>query len=197
MMDAIKRRGRLARWLATAMLLGACVPASAAACADPPSHAVFAAWGDSGSYFPAPGGTFEEAGNPWTGGRLVADQDPWMLGGADHRQALAIPEGTSATSPWLCVSAVHPDFRVVARQPSSWASYLEVSLRFVDPLGTVRVVPVDAVPRTKSGWAVSPRLRLTRDLPMSTLGEIRAQLRLTARGGQWTVDDVFIDPFRK
>lgn len=46
-------------------------------------------------------------------------------------------------------------------------------------------------------WTASPRVRLMRDLPLPTSGQTTAQVLFRAVGDKWSIDDVFIDPYRK
>jgi hypothetical protein len=198
MQDHVKRSGRLARCVAIAALVLGAVPAAAAAeCPQQPTSMVFAAWGDTSQYFLAPGADFEGATTSWAGGSLVAGNDPFYLAGGGDRSSLLIRSGASASSTSFCADVTHPDFRFVAqpldaRNPGS----LQVSVRFRDRYGATRTWLMWTMTGVQY-WTASPRVRLMRDLPLPDSGETSARLQFRAVGGDWAVDDVFIDPFRK
>ncbi len=198
MQDHAKRHGRLARGLAVlALALGAFPATAGAACPVLPASKVFASLGDTSDYFLAPGGDFEGPSTTWTGGSLAPGNDPFYFAGASHTQSLAITSGATATSPVFCADDSHPDFRFVARS-SSLLSMLEVNLRFRDRFGVTQTWLVGKVTMTTS-WRLTPRIRLMRDLAlmMPASGAPDAQLLFSAQGGDWAIDAVFIDPYRR
>jgi hypothetical protein len=198
-LDPAKRHGRLARCVVIAALALAAAPATAAAaeCPDQPTSMVFAPWGDTSEYFLAPGGDFESVRTSWTGGTLMPGNDPFYLAGGGDWQSLRIRSGATAASPSFCADVHHPDFRFVARPLNPYSpGSLEVFVRFVDNAGVTRTPKM----WTMSGvqfWTASPRVQLMRDLPLPTSGVTTAQVLFKAVGGDWAIDDVFIDPFRK
>lgn len=198
MEDHRKRHGRLARWLAVlALALGAFPGTAGAACPDFPTSMVFAPWGDTSDYFLAPGGDFEGSHTSWSGGSLMPGNDPFYLAGGSDVQSLRIADGATATSPTFCADASHPDFRFVARPLNPYGlNWLEVYVRFRDRWNVMRTWLVGGVGQMRS-WGVTPQIRLMRDLPLPESGETTAQVLFRAVGGEWVVDDVFIDPFRK
>jgi hypothetical protein len=197
MLDHVKRWGWPARCVAVAALALGAAPASAAACADPPTTVAFAQWGDTSDYFAAPGGTFEGGTGGWTGGSMLSINEPWRVAGAGDSQSLRVAENQTVASPVFCASALHPDFRFFARPLTRWSSgALDAYVRYVDPLGITQTVPVGTIDGARD-WVVAPKLRLTRDLPLPDSGELAMQILFTARDGAWAIDDVFVDPYRK
>jgi hypothetical protein len=198
-LDHAKRHARLARCVVIAALALVAAPATASAadCPDRPTSMVFAPWGDTSDYFLAPGGDFEGASTAWTGGTLTPGNDPFYLAGGGDWQSLRVRSGATATSPGFCADVRHPDFRFVAQplnpyQPGS----LDVFVRFVDSAGQTQTSKM----WTMSGvqfWTASPRVRLMRDLPLPSSGQTTARVLFKAVGGDWAIDDVFIDPFRR
>jgi hypothetical protein len=198
-LDHAKRHGRLARFIviAAVALCAAPATASAAECPDQPTSMVFAPWGDTSDYFLAPGGDFEGRWTPWTGGMLMPGNDPFYLAGGGDVQSLWIRTWATAASPQFCADARHPDFRFVARPLNPWnPGALEVWVRYVDRAGATQTTKM----WTMAGvgfWTASPRVRLMRDLPLPDAGTTTAQVLFKAIGGDWAIDDVFIDPFRR
>jgi len=196
--DQLKRHGRLARWLAVlALALGAFPATAGAACPDLPTSMVFAPWGDTADYFLATGGDFEGYTTGWTGGSLKAGNEPFYLAGGGDRTSFAIASGATAASPVFCADDRHPDFRFVARPLNARApGSLDVFVRFRDTAGNLQTWKMWTLAGIQY-WTATPRIRLMRDLPLAASNQTTAQVRLRAVGGDWAVDDVFIDPYRK
>jgi hypothetical protein len=198
MLDHAKRHGRLARCLTVAAIAFGALPATAAAaCPDQPTSMVFAPWGDTSDYFLAAGGDFEGDATLWSGGSLMAGNDPFYLAGGGDTQSLSIAAGATASSPTFCADVRHPDFRFVARplnphEPGT----LDVFVRFRDWSSVWRTWHM----ATLSGirfWTASDKIRLMRDLPLPNSGQTTARVQFRANGDAWAIDDVFIDPYRK
>ncbi|MFN8124178.1 MAG: hypothetical protein U0237_17350 [Thermoleophilia bacterium] len=208
-MNARPRRLALAAALAGAAVA---VPAAQAAplagiCPGQEFSRPFAALGDTAPYTLVRGGDFESGAFGWWGLRasVVADS-AHTLGMAADAHALSLPAGASVVSPAVCVTADYPFMRFVARSAAaSAASRLTVEVLY-DNGGPIQVVPVAELTGAQMGrWSATPRLRtgvllgtvsgtvggLTR-LQVSGAGEMR--LRITATGGAWQVDDVYVDP---
>jgi hypothetical protein len=102
---------------AVAPTAGAATPASASSCGNPESSKVFSQFGDQKSYFLAPDGGFEAGGDGWglDGSSVVDGNESFNLNGADDSKSLSLPSGSSATSPAVCVTRKHPQFRFVAK----------------------------------------------------------------------------------
>lgn len=167
----------------------------------------FAAIGDTAPYTLVPGGDFEAGPLGWPGVRasVVADAGH-TLGLASDRRALALPAGASVVSPPVCVTADYPYMRFVTRALSAGsASRLTVEVLY-DNGGPVRAVRVADLSGAQMGaWGATPRLRTAvvlgtvsgavggvTQLRLAGAGEMR--LRITASGGTWMVDDVYVDP---
>ena len=199
MLDHVKRHGRLARCVLIAAIAMGATPAtaSAAECPDQPTSMVFAPWGDTSEYFLAPGGDFEGGSTSWTGGSLMPGNDPFYLAGGGDWQSLRIRAGATVASPAFCADVRHPDFRFVARPLNPYVpGALDVYVRFVDKTGVTQTVKMWTMAGMQY-WTASPRVRLMRDLPLPNSGQTTAQVLFKAVGGDWGIDDVFIDPFRR
>src|SRR5690242_16514253 len=85
----------------------------------------FAQWGDTNSYYLAPGGTFEGTADQvgWTlsGATLTAGNEPFFVNGSGDSQSLTIAGGGSATSPFFCVDNTMSSLRFFAQQASAGA----------------------------------------------------------------------------
>jgi hypothetical protein len=157
----------------------------------------FLRWLDPAPYVLAPGGDFE-APSGWSlsgGARVAEGNEPFHVGGRDDRRSLVLPAGGSATSPPVCVGLLHPTLRFFAAGPAR--SRLQVEVVYRTLLGpashTVAVLPA------RSRWAPTlPLPFLANAVGLTALegATTTVQLRFTATGGGWRIDDVYVDPWK-
>lgn len=151
----------------------------------------FTAWGDSGDYVLATGGSFEDPSVPWSltgGAAVVADNEPYAAGA----NALSLPAGASATSPCTSAPHVRAVVRFFVRGVSPGAA---LHVEAIVNGGTDNVVDLGTIVAASSGWAVTAIL----DSPwrVHSEGKVAIQVQITSVGsGTAEVDDVYIDPFR-
>jgi hypothetical protein len=151
----------------------------------------FAPWGDSSLYFLAPNGDFSSGADGWQGGEAVADSSP--LSGGD---ALHLADGDRATSPGVCVGLDTPTMRFLARNAGDPGGELDVDVRFESLLGLTLTLPIGSV-HTDGAWAPSPTLPIVANL-LGVLGShTPVAFRFRADGGDWLVDDLYVDPYGK
>lgn len=173
----------------------------------------FAALGDTAAYTRVPGGAFEGALDGWvlTGAvKTIRDRVDNLGAGGDQR-ALKLPADASATTPLMCVTTDYPYFRFFARATSSAnTSRLRAEVIY-EATTPATVIPVGTLYGSKmTSWQATPQLRtgvilatiamnvaktqqiLSGDEPVVGAGPMR--IRLTATGGAWEVDDLFVDP---
>jgi hypothetical protein len=182
--------------LGTLAILALPGPAHAAGCPEQPLDRTFRPWLDPAWYAQAPDGGFESGASGWTLERdaaVVAGNEPFHVGGSDDASSLALPPGGSATTAPVCIGVEHPTLRFFARNTGDPTSLLTVSVVFRDVLGMRRSLPVGAV-AAGSRWA--PTLVMP---VVANLLSDRAAFRFTALddGGEWTIDDVYVDPYKK
>jgi hypothetical protein len=187
---------------ATALTVSACAAATAQACNYTGAAQVFKPWGDQHSYVLAPDGGFEAGGTGWalaSGATSVAGNESSFLNGAGDSRSLSLPASSSATSPPICMSLDTPSFRLFARNTGDSSSGLRVEATYV-LLGLVRTKAVSTV---YAGPAWTPTQQLSTVLSLSTIvGTLipsSIQIRITplGSGGNWQVDDIYIDPFAR
>lgn len=188
-----RKLSRMKRFLTTggiAVAALAATPAVASAddCEYGPITRAFAQFGDSADYYLAPGGDFESL--TWRaspGATLVSGNEPFGL--APGSRSLRLRSGDWVTSPELCVSRDTPHLRYVSKGSGA----LSVDVRMWAPGRTTS----SSIGRWSSGsdWAPSRIVNLW----TSGLGEGETALAtVTFRsGGDWLVDDVFVDPYRR
>jgi hypothetical protein len=152
----------------------------------------FAPWGDSALYFLAPNGDFSAGADGWQGGEAAEDSSPLSGGGALH-----LADGARATSPGVCVGLDTPTMRFLARNAGDPSGELDVDVRFESLLGLTLTLRIGSV-SGNGEWAPSPTLPIVANL-LGALGGSRTPVafRFRAQGGDWLIDDVYIDPYGK
>ena len=209
-MPNIQRAGRsLIKTVAAVACLAALPVASAdaalvetSACDDAALTKPFAPWGDGNWYKLAPGGDFEGS-HGWSlsgSARTVAGGSPYAATGEKSTTGVVVPAGASITSPATCVNAAYPTFRLFAK--SSGGLLGLVPLMRAEVLyrdGALGLIAVPAGVVTPSGsWTPSgAQLTLAAVGAAVAGGEAPISIRLTSVLGTWTVDDVFVDPYRR
>jgi hypothetical protein len=193
---------------AAALALGAAAPASAGdgsllGCGDTASHP-FLRWLDPLPYTLAPDGGFEDGGAGWSfsgGARVVSGNSSFNLSGPGAR-SLFLPEGSSATSPPMCVGLLLPIVRYVASGGELLAT-LRTEVVYRDLFGARRSIELLPGALPSSSWQPT--------LPLAQLGGLvnaltlnglttDVQFRFTPRGlfggGSWRVDEIYVDPWK-
>jgi hypothetical protein len=175
-------------------------PADAAGCPEQPLERTFLPWLDPAWYVQAPNGGLEAGSSGWTleGGAAVVDgNEPWFVGAGGDAKSLALPSGGSATTAPMCIGVEHPTLRFFARNTGSPSSELGVSVVFTDAVGDRRSLAVGAI-AADSSWSPTPVVPVVVNL-LSLVGDQQVAFRFTAdeNGGEWTIDDVYVDPYKK
>ena len=163
--------------------------APAARCEGRVIEQPFTAWDDLADYFLAPDGDFSSGAAGWdlAGAEVVADNEPWNVHGSEVTAAVGLASGASATSPTICVSQDDPTMRFFARGSGA----LQVEVLYTDAEGAEQALPI-GVMQGGSEWAPSDALPIT-----ANTYEMTVAFRFTALEGDWAIDDVFVDPYRK
>ena len=203
------RSGARIALLALAAALCAAFPTGAnaallegGACDDAALSQPFAPWGDNAHYKLAPGGDFESGAEDWAlrNATVVAGSSPHAATGEVGSRSVSIKPGGSVTSPATCVNIDYPTARFFAKSSGGLLGLLPAMK--VDVLyekGALGIIAVPAgVVTPSSRW--NPTLQmLTHAALGATLagGEAPIALRFTSLAGTWTIDDVFVDPFRR
>jgi hypothetical protein len=197
----VKSMRKLIIAMAAVLVATAFSTASAQACSNSGAEQVFRPWGDSSSYVLAPDGGLEAGGSGWSfsGGAAATDgNESFFLNDPSDAKSLALPAGSSAVSPSICMSIDTPTFRLMARNTGDPASYLRVEATY-NLLGLVRTKTLSTV---KAGPSWAPSQPMSTVLTLSTIvGTVipsAIKIRITPVGsGNWQVDDLYIDPFAR
>jgi hypothetical protein len=163
--------------------------ARAASCPEQPLAKTFLPWLDLAWYETAPDGGFERGGS-WTlsGGATIVDGNQPFLAG---ERSLDLPAGASATTAPICVTVAHPTLRFFARNTGASLAPLNVSVVFRTLAGLQVELPVGVV-LAGAQWAPSPILPV-----LGNLLSNEVQFRFRPAGGEWRLDDLYVDPYSK
>jgi hypothetical protein len=159
----------------------------------------FTRWLDPMSYTLVPGGSFETGATGWKlsgSAQVVSGNEPWHVTRAADAKSLRIPSGSSAVSAPICVGLEHPTLRFFAKRNSGLLSTLAVSAIVQLQAGGQLEVPVGVV--AAGSWTPTlPMLYLGNLLPLLPGQYTPVTFRFTPLlGGDWQVDDVYVDPMR-
>ncbi len=147
----------------------------------------FAQYGDTNDYFLVPGGFFNSGEVPWA----------LSAGARVESGSLSLPVGSSATSPVVCASIYDPTARLFAMNSGASSSRLRVEALYPALLGGVQAARIGELSGT-STWQPTPQLGLTVTNLLATLSlqQTAIAYRFTPEGsgGQWRIDDVYVDP---
>ena len=194
--------------LATLALCAAAAPAAQAnplsllpgGCGNQVESKPFAGFGDTADYTLVPGGDFEAGSAPWllSGSAAVSSgNESYQVHGAADASSLSLPAGSSATSPATCTSIYHPTARLFVRNGGSASSRLKVQALYPGLLGGVQTANLGTLSGT-SAWQPTPTLRLTVTNLLATLSLNRTVIAYrftpTDAVGEWSIDDVYLDP---
>jgi hypothetical protein len=152
----------------------------------------FLPWADPAQYVLAPDGGFGAGADGWQGGAVIAERSP--LSGDS---ALRLGEDGSATSPAMCVTLAHPTLRFLARNAGELTGTLGVEVLFEDLGGRVQALPIGVVAGGASWTPTLPMPVVANLLALLPGGQTAVAFRFTARGGDWRIDDVYVDPYCK
>jgi hypothetical protein len=187
--------------VAQAGVLVATAPSCAAGAVEQP----FARWLDPLSYTLMPDGGLEAGATGWTlsgGAKVVEGNETFYVHGAGESKALLLPAGSSATTPVACARIDKPVMRLFTKATGSLlatvTSTLSIDVLFETASGSVASLPVGvALPSSK--WQPTlPLPVLASLLPLLPNEQTPIAFRFRPVGGAaWTIDDVYLDPWRR
>jgi hypothetical protein len=206
-----KQRKALVSALASGAVLASLVlPAAAAAAACPTTEVSkpFQRFGDNADYSIVSNGHFESGTSDWslTSASVVSENESFKVRSASDTKSLRIKAKGKAVSPAFCVGIEHPTFRFFARRASGTWGVLNAKLRWTDEYGITYETLVGApsgglyIGDPYKSWRASPVLPLASALPLWQNGtslSVRLVFAADGGGGDWLIDDVYIDPYRR
>ena len=190
----LSRIQRLLTSVGLAVVATAALPGSALAADCPVSQTkqAFAGYGDANQYFLAPGGAFESfehwsrRGSAW----LVPGVDLLGLSPGTRSADLDYDEGVTSVS--FCVDSTMPHLRFNARNIRG--GQLDVTVQTVHG-GNTATNTGSIAPDDHRSWAPSRYVGLgTAGIPAGQSGTATVSFRSQ---GEWQIDDVYLDPYRR
>ena len=175
--------------------LPAAARASTGGCPAAAVSQPFAQWGDANSYLLVSQGDFEGSLSGWSLGAgvgAVSGSEPYGATGKVGKLSLALPAGSSAQSPFTCVTANDPTIRFFARSSAPLAT-VAVAVVYKTLLGTL-AVPLGVVVPSGAWQPTPPTLTASVVAGLLSGGSAELALRFTALVGSAQIDDIFIDP---
>ncbi|HET7170426.1 MAG TPA: hypothetical protein VFI18_02210 [Gaiellales bacterium] len=169
-------------------------------CPDAGASQPFQPWGDDAMYVLAPDGGLEQGGGGWDldgGAVVVAGNESFQVGGAGDSWSLSLPDDGRATTADTCIGLDSPTMRFFARNDGDPDGRLVVSVIVDTLLGPV-TLPIGSVAGTDA-WRPTPAFLLLANLtalPIVNDGTASIRLRFTPHGGDWRIDDVYVDPWK-
>ena len=187
---------------ATALTLVLAPPVHAAApgsCDGQVPEQPFIPWADPSSYVLVPNGTVEQ-GARWNlkgGATRVSGNESHYVHDLADASSLSLPPGSSATTALMCVDVEHPTLRLVARNSGLALSSLLVEVIFEDATGHKRAAPIGTYVGTSSWQPTAPLAVVANLFTLLPGTHDDVAFRFTPKdGGNWSIDDVYVDPFR-
>lgn len=156
---------------------------------------VFSPWGDLGAYYFASNGGFESGANGWSlprGAAVVAENEPFFVHGSRDRYSLAIPAGTTVTTPSLCYGVLYPTSRLFARSTTGENGTIRVRVQVRSLLGILTVLDLGSL-SVGPDWSPTPvHLQLGAALA-ALVGAKTMQVQFIPSTGV-LIDDLYVDP---
>jgi len=156
----------------------------------------FLPWVDPADYVLVQNGALESS-TGWTltgGARLVSDNEPWKVNATKDSRALSLPSGSSATSPPLCITLLHPTLRLFAANSGSSLSLLKVEA--ITNIGGAQIaLPIGLL--AGGAWQPTLPLAFLTNLTSPIAGTVQFRFTPVGLGASgWRIDDVYVDPFK-
>ena len=155
----------------------------------------FAKYGDSNEYKLVSGGNFEGSLSGWTlsgGARVVSGGNP--NGTSGH--SVHLPAGASVTTPFTCVNAAYPSFRLYAKNDSLLSTIVPQVVYKLPLLGNV-ALPIGAAALSPNWSPTLPLLTASVVTGLLNGGTAQVALKFTAALGPSEVDDIYVDPLMR
>lgn len=156
----------------------------------------FLPWLDPASYVLLQNGSLEKAtGWSLTGGaRLVAGNESFSVNSSSDRNSLSLPTGSSATSPPMCITLLHPTLRFFALNSGAPTSVLTVQA--IVNLAGIRVALPVGLLLGGSNWQPTLPLPFLTNLLAPLSSTVSFRFAPLGPGGGWRIDDVYLDPYK-
>jgi hypothetical protein len=162
----------------------------------------FKRWLDYFQYTLVPGGNFESGAPAWTlsKSKVVSGNETFYVRSNKDARSLSLGASGVATSRPVCVGIDHPTMRFFARNRGLATSTLTIEVLFENSLGQVLALPIGVVPGLTPAWQPTlPYLIVANLLPLlpNEKTAVAFRFRAIGIGGNWQIDDVFVDPRKR
>ena len=168
---------------------------SGGACDNSTLSQPFATYGDTNEYKLVSGGDFEGSLSGWTlsgGARVVSGGN--SDGSSGH--SVYLPAGASVTTPFTCVNAAYPSFRLFAKNDSLLSTIVPQVVYKLPLLGNV-ALPIGAAALSPNWSPTLPLLTASLVTGVLSGGTAEVALKFTAALGPSEVDDIYVDPLMR
>jgi len=159
---------------------------------------VFAPWQDTAYYYLGPNGGFESGSTGWSlsGASVVGGNEPFLKTGS---HSLALPSGSSATSPVICLGPSQLYVRMFAKDTGGTDRGLHMRVYWYGLLNQLLGATDYATFGSGSGWSPTSKLSSSGGLQvplLPLLGSTSARIVVTplGSGSAWQIDDLYVDP---
>jgi hypothetical protein len=161
----------------------------------------FTRWLDYFRYTLVPGGDFESGARGWSlsHASVVNGNESFYAHSSRDTHSLSLGSSGSAQSAPVCVSIDYPVLRLFVRNTGLPTSALSVDVLFEDAFGAIHSLPLGVVaggPSWQPSLPVPVVANLLALLPNARTA-IAFRFRVIGLGGDWRIDDVFVDPHRR
>jgi hypothetical protein len=160
---------------------------------------VFAKWNDANLYYLGPNGGFENGSTGWSlsgGASVVSGNQPFFASGS---RSLALPSGSRATSPVICLGPKQVTLRMFGSDAGGTDSGMHVKVLWYGLLNILLGSSDFNTFAPGNGWAPTDNVKSTGGinvlLPLVGSTSARVQLTPLGSGSAWRIDDFYIDPW--
>jgi hypothetical protein len=162
----------------------------------------FLGWNDAHYYFLAPGGSMESdltsAGWSLSGqAGLVPGSESFDVTGTADSMSLALPSGSAAQTPPICVTIHDPELRFFALNTGRRDAVLGVKAMFVGNDGKVHSRDLGDV-HAGSSWTLTAPLKFRDSIQPGPDGSGQVAFVFSPKDskGSWRIDDLYVDPLK-
>jgi hypothetical protein len=156
----------------------------------------FLRWLDPANYVLLQNGSLEKT-TGWSlsgGAGLVTGNETFAVNSTKDRMSLLLPAGSSATSPPMCITLLHPTLRFFASNSGNSASILQVDA-VVKLLGLRLTLPVGLL-LAGSDWQPTLPLPFLTNLLAPVSSTVAFRFTPLGSSSGWRIDDVYLDPYK-
>jgi hypothetical protein len=157
----------------------------------------FLPWLDPANYVLMSGGALETTGG-WTlsgGAELVSGNESFQVNSEGDGNSLLLPSGSTATSPTLCITLLHPTLRFFALNTGNPMGALKIEA-VTRVLGTELTTPIGLL-LADGSWRPTMPLAFFDNLISPLTGSVAFRFTPVGAHSGWQIDDLYVDPFKQ